>query len=242
MLFYVEKVYDHIPYIPQSMSAQFGEIRAEFEVTFSNICEAIKAASDPPVQFEDLRQFLRKAYPHLRDHLDHARSTDDILDLIKEKSTLIDLSFLSAIAKKFDVKVAIQQIEAYQCFLMERCQNTSDFLDQILKVTRLPCLLQCETATFILNWEPQTCTLTDIENILSKSLGRNVQLQIHYVTIGNSIIITCYFPLYLAAFLIAKAQETLEMVKKSGLTKLIIGRCVIFDKHKIDQVRTVLFY
>ena len=221
------------------MSAQFGEIRAEFEVTFSNICEAIKTASDPPVQFEALKQFLQKAYPHLRDHLDHSRSTDDILDLIKEKSTLIDLSFLAAIAKKFDVKLATQQIQAYQCFLTDRCQSTSDFLDQTLKVTRLPCLLQCETATFVLNWEPQTCTLTDIQYILSKSLGRNVQLQIRYVTIGNSITITCYFPLYLATFLIAKAQETLEVMKKSGLIRLIIGHCVIFDKHKIDQVRNV---
>ena len=34
--FYVEKAYDHIPYISQSMSAQFGEIRAKFEVAFSN--------------------------------------------------------------------------------------------------------------------------------------------------------------------------------------------------------------
>ena len=238
---YIGKAYDRIPYIPQSMSPRFGEIRAEFAIALSKICEAIKA-SDPPIQVDNLRQFLQDGYPYLKDELDHTNSIDNILDLIKEKSTLIDLSFLEVIAKKFDVKEATQQIEAYLCFLAERCKSTSDFLDQTLKVTRLPCLLQCETATFVLNWEPQTCTLTDIQYILSKSLGRNVQLQIRYVTIGNSITITCYFPLYLATFLIAKAQKTLEVVKKSGLIKLIIGHCVIFDKHKIDQVRNVLFY
>ena len=236
---YIGKAYDQIPYIPQSMSPRFGEIRAEFAVVLSKICEAIKA-SDPPIQVDDLRQFLQDGYPYLKDELDHTNSIDKILDLIKEKSTLIDLSFLEVIAKKFDVKEATQQIKAYQCFLIERCQSTSDFLDQTLKVNRLPCLLQCETATFVLNWEPQTCTLVDIENILSYSLGKNVQVR--NITTRNSITITCYFPLYLATFLIAKAQETLEVVKKSGLIRLIIGHCVIFDKHKIDQVRNVLFY
>ena len=235
----IGKAFDRIPYIPQSMSPRFGEIRAEFAIVLSNICKAIKT-SDPPIQVDALRQFLQDGYPYLKHQLDHTTSIDNILDLIKEKSTLIDLSFLEVIAKRFDVKEATQQIQAYLCFLAERCKSTSDFLDQNLKVTRLPHLLQCETATFFMNWEPQTCTLTDIENILSNSLGKNVQVR--QITTRNSITITCYFPLHLTPFLIAKAQETLEVVKKSGLTTLIIGHCVIFDKHKIDQVRTVLFY
>ena len=101
-------------------------------------------------------------------------------------------------------------------------------------MTTTPSLLRCETVVFILNWDPVDCTLEDIEEIVSESLGRNVE--IHYIQRGRSIVVSCFFPLDLLGPLIAIAHEALELLKKKGLIKLIINHFIIYDKRdKVTQ-------
>ena len=219
--------------IPQNLSSVFGSVRKEFAITFSKIREMINA-SPPPL--EELKRFLKHGYPHLKSQVAHSNSIDDILDLVNNHCTLINISCLEGIVKRFNIKEAETHIQSYKDAIQSFCKETkaSLCLGESFKVTTTPSLLRYETIVFVLNWDPVDCTVKDIEEIISESLGRNVEIR--YIQRGRSIVVTCFFPLDLLGPLITTAHEVLELLKKKGLIKLIIGHYIIYDKYKRDEV------
>ena len=224
-----------IPRIPQSWSSGFGSIRKEFGLAFSRVREAINA-SPPPL--DTLKRFVTDSYSHLKSQVFCSNSVDDILDVVNDHCTLIDINSLEGIVERFKIKQAETHIQAYKNIVRSFCKETKACLclNENFKITKTPSLLRCETIEFVLDWDPKSCTLEDIKDILSESLEMNVQIR--YIREGNSIIVICFFPLSPAILIIiAKAQESLEVVKKKGLLKLTVGYCTIYDKCKRDEVR-----
>ena len=245
-MFFIEKVFPNVSLlevhsdnvlrevpIPQNLSSVFGSVRKEFAITFSKIQEVINV-SPPPL--EELKRFLKYGYPHLKSQVAQCNSIDDILDLVNDHCTLMNISCLEGIVKRFNIKEAETHIQSYKDAIQSFCKETkaSLCLGESFKVTTTPSLLRSETIVFVLNWDPRDCTVEDIEEIISQSLGRNVEIR--YIQRGRSIVITCYFPLDLLGPLIAKAHEVLELLKKKGLIKLTIGHYIIYDKCKRDEV------
>ena len=137
--------------------------------------------------------------------------------------------------ERFKIKEAKKLIKAYNNTIQSFCkEKVCKCLRKCFQVKE-PSLLKCETAVYVLDWDPEDCTLEDVKNILAVSVEGNVQIR--DLRKGKSIIVTCFFPLSLTPFLIAKAQETLLDVKKKGLISLTIGYCTIYDKYKRDEVR-----
>ena len=215
------------------MSPIFGAIKSEFAIAFSNIREAINTTPPP---LDKLKQFLKDGYSHFKSQIAHSASIDDVLDIVNDHCTVINISCLEGIVKRFKIKEAEKHIQAYKDVVQSFCQKTkaSLCLDESFKVTNTTSLLKCETVIFVLNWDPKDCTLKDIEDIISISLEINVEIR--YIQRGNSIIVTCFCPLSLTTLLIARAQETLEMMKEKGLLRLTVGHCTIYD-HRRDKVR-----
>ena len=219
------------------MSPTFNSMRLKFGTTFSEIRDAIEETS---VNLGKLKTFLRDCYPDLSPQLARTSSNtlDDILEIVKEKCTLIDIGILKAIAKRFTITKADVHIKAYEDAIEEFCHNVTTRLslqESLVVFNSSP--LKCETAKFVLEWNPDETSLTDIENLLSIAFERlNKRVKVIVVTEGNSIIVTCIFPLSLTSLLIAKAQETLESLKRRGLLQLTVGHCTIYD-HRREKVR-----
>ena len=230
---YSDDVLREVVPIPQNLSSVFGSVRKEFAITFSKIQEVINA-SPPPL--EELKRFLKYGYPHLKSQVGLCNSIDDILDLVNDHCTLMNISCHEGIVKRFNIKEAETHIQSYKDAIHLFCKETKASLcvGESFKVTTTPSLLRCETVVFVLNWDPVDCTLKDIEEIISESLSKHVEIR--YIQRGRSIVITCYFPLDLLGPLIAKANEALELLKQKGLIKLIIGHYIIYDKWKRDEV------
>ena len=111
-------------------------------------------------------------------------------------------------------------------------------LEEIFPITATPTPLISETATFVLDWDPDDYTLNDIRTILSvvfERLAKRVTVKV--IKEGNSIIVTCTFPLNLLGPLIAKAQKTILSIKNKRLITLTIGHCIVWDVRKRDEVR-----
>ena len=216
------------------MSPEFGLIREEFAITFSNIREAISNSSPP---LDKLKQFLSDGYSYLKSQISHSYSIDDILDVVNDNCTLINIRCLESIVKRFKIKEAEIHIQTYKDVIQSFCKKMkgSLCLGESFKVTKTPSLLQCETAVFVLDWDPKGCTLEDIKDLLAESAEGNVEIR--DIREGKSILVTCFFPFSQATSLIAKAQETLESVKQKGLVQLTVGYCTIYDKHQRDKVR-----
>ena len=220
------------------MIPTFHTMRLKFGTTFNKIRNAVKQAS---INVEDLRVFLQDCYPDLT-HLLGGSTTDSIdgvLDIVKGKCTLIDVCVLKAIADRFNVTEAGTYIRAYENAIDEFCHTVTIrlCLDECLEVSNSS-PLKCETAKFVLEWDPDQTSLADIKNLLSVAFERlKKRVKVIVVNEGNSIIVTCSFQYNLLGPLIDKAQETLKFVKQSGLIRLTIGYCVIYDKYKRDEVQ-----
>ena len=183
-----------------------------------------------------MKRYLADGYSHLKSQIVRSNSIDEILDIVNDHCTLINISCLEGIVERFDIKEAETHIQTYKEDVQSFCGKTkaSLCLDENFKVTRTPSLLQCETAIFVLDWDPTNCTLQDIRDIISESVEGNVQIRV--IREGKSIIVTCFFPLSLTMSIIVRAQETLEVLKKKGLLQLTVGHCTIYD-HRRDKVR-----
>ena len=223
--------------IPRKLDSIFGSIRRKFAVSFSKIRKAIKA-SPPPL--EELKLFLEDGYSHLQSEIDNTKCIDEVLTVVRNHCTLININCLEGIVERFDVKEAETYIQTYKDDVQTFCEKTkaSLCLDENFKETRTPSFLRCETAIFVLDWDPTDYTLQDIRDIIAESVGGNVEIL--DLRSGRSIIVTCFFPLSLTTVIIARAQETLEEMKKKGLIQLTIGYCNIYDKHQRDKVVIVL--
>ena len=220
------------------MIPTFHTMRLKFGTTFNKIRNAIKQAS---VTVDDLSGFLRDCYPDLTHLLEGSanNSIDDVLDIVKGKCTLIDVCVLEAIADRFNVIEAETYIRDYKDAIDEFCHTVTIrlCLDECLEVSKSS-PLKCETAKFVLEWDPDQTSLADIKNLLSVAFERlKKRVKVIIVNEGNSITVTCSFPYSLLGPLIAKAQETLEFVKRKGLIRLSISYCVIYDKDKRDKVQ-----
>ena len=187
-----------------------------------------------------MKQFLRDGYSYLKSQIAHSTSIDDVLDVVNDHCTLINISCLEGIVTRFKIKEAETHIQAYKDVVQSFCEKTKACLclEETLKESKSRSLLKCETAEFVLDWDPTNYTLQDIRDIIAESVEDNVQICV--IREGKSITVTCFFQLNLMTSIIAKAQETLEEMKKKGLIKLTIGYCIIYDKHQRDKVVTVL--
>ena len=183
-----------------------------------------------------MKQFLRDGYSHLKSQIAHSASIDDVLDVVNDHCTLININCLEGIVERFDIKEAQTHIQTYKDVVQSFCKETkaSLCLEETLKESKSHSLLKCETAVFVLNWDPKGYTLEDIEDILAELVEENIQIRV--IRENRSISVTCFFPLSLTTSLIAKAQETLEMMKEKGLLQLTVGNCTIYD-HRRDKVR-----
>ena len=215
------------------MESAFGSIRKKFGIAFSKVREAINK-SPPPL--DELTCFFVDSYPHLETEITHSKSINDVLNVVRGHCTLIDISCLEGIVERYDIKEAQTHIQTYKDVVQSFRKETKACLclNETFKENKSHSLLKCETADFVLNWDPKSCTLEDINVLLAESVEENVQIRV--IRENQSISVTCFFPLSLTTLLIARAQETLEMMKEKGLLQLTVGHCTVYD-HRRDKVR-----
>ena len=223
------------------MSPKFRSIRMEFAIAFYNIHLAITKS----LSFitEELKKLLQDCFPELIPRLANCKSIDDVLDLVQDKCSLIDINCLEIIVKRFYIKDAEVHVQAYNEIIEEfvRSVTVRLCLNENFEITNALSPLQCETAKFILDWKLEDLDkfkLSDIREILSISLESRLSKRVKVIAVifDNFITVTCTFSLSLATSLIAKAQKTIEAVKKKGLVMLSIGQCIVWDVNRKFEV------
>ena len=220
--------------IPQSMSPKFTAIRTKFGITFNSIRSKIEENSPP---LEDMKTFLEDCDSFLKPSLAHSKSIRDVLDIVRDKCTLIDINYLEAVVTRFNIKEANSDIESYKKDIDQFCQSISVrlCLQEIFPATATASPLKDETATFVLNWDPDESMLSDITNIMPAVFERlDKWVTVKVIKEGNSIIVACTFPLNLYGLLVVKARKAVHSIK--GLIRMTIGHCTIWDIHTRDKV------
>ena len=190
------------------------------------------------VTLKDLKRYLRLCFPELKPQLSLAESFDDVMDIVREKCTIINVACLEAIVKQYKIKSAETQIISYklevdmfcEAVKLSVCEN-EDFMPDSSS------LLKCETIEFILEWEMDERTLCEINNLLWKAFGSLAKrVLVKEVKKGNSIIVTCYASCYVVDVLVIEVKMKLDILKEMGLIKVTVGYYTIWDLHARDKV------
>ena len=184
---------------------------------------------------DQFKVFIRRCRPHLVNQLDRAETFDAVMRVVEGECSIIDVSLLETIAKRYSIQDAKDMILAYQTHLDEFCENKlTMFCNRQLKKLSSS-LLTCETIKFVLKWNPSERSLSSIRALLWKTFKDN-QVEVVVIEEGNSIIVTCYAPHYLMESLLVTARDNVDMLKEEGLISLTIGYYTVYDEHAIDKV------
>ena len=179
-------------------------------------------------------------FRELRPLLVTAESFNDVIEIVQDKCTIINICCLEDIVDQYDITEAKEHITNYNTTVDAFCERIKADVcrNQSFMMSSSSHLLICETIVFILDWEADKCTLIDIKGLLSKAFkGLAKSVQVRAVNEGNSIIVTCYAPQSLIDLLLMTAKDNLDLLKQLGVIKLTIGYCTIYDKHQRDKVR-----
>ena len=131
---------------------------------------------------EDLKMYLRRCFRDLRPQLVTAESFDDVMDLVQDKCTIINVCCLEAIVNHYKITEAKPHIEEFKTAVDTFCEKikTDICLKQNFKIASFSHHLPCKTIEFVLEWEADKYTLKVIRYVLAKAfsdIAKSVQVR-----------------------------------------------------------------
>ena len=225
-------------HLPPTYQYKFDEMRMAFGNLFDDVAPLIEKGAQP---LRQLKGYLQRCFPNLKPRLGIAKSFEDVIEIVQEKCTMINIACLEGIVKRYQIKTAESHITTYKEKVDTLCEEIKLTVCESANLMIGPSsFLKCEIVEFILEWNiDDEHTLNEIRSFLWKAFGDMANnILVEEVKKGNSIIVTCNAPQHLIATLLMKAEQNLEQLKEKGVIKLTIGYDIILDVHgRYDVVR-----
>lgn len=189
---------------------------------------------------DDLKKYLQRYFQELKPRLAGAEAFNDVMDLVEDKCTIIDVYCIEAIVDKCNIEDAEGYITNFKSAVDKFCDKVklSECQNESFKTTTPSSQLTCETVEFVLGWDPDECTISDITDTLLKPFDSAIKsIQIRAINNDDDrVTVTCYAPQYLIDNLVITADENLDHLKENGVIKLVIGYHTLLDKPKREEV------
>ena len=194
-----------------------------------------------PSPLDKLKKYLGTCFRELKPQLSIAKSFDDVMEVVIEKCTVVNIGYLETIINHYNVEEAKVHIATYKSEVDTLCEEIKLSVCQNENFMTGPSsLLKCETIKFVLEWETDKHTFNEIKELLWKAFGKMAKrVLVKHIDEGNSIIVTCYAPEYVMNILLMEAQKNLHILIKMGVIKLTIAFHTIWDERNKDKVRPV---
>ena len=145
----------------------FDHMRAKLRNLLHTTVHACVYAKEIP-SLEELKTFLRICFQELENDLKDAKSFDDVMNiLIREKCTIVNISYLEIIANHYNIEEVNPQIAAYKSEVDRVCEELKlkiceDFMSDPSS------LFKYAYIEFRLRWNPDRSVLNDITELLWK--------------------------------------------------------------------------
>ena len=159
--------------------------------------------------------------------------------IVCDYTSLTNTKLLEAVAKRYDLQDAILLIEEFDKSIDEFCEKikTQHIYGQDFMKHSNKNLLKSEQVKFVLEWEGDKTTLSDIQSLLRKAFHDNARhVMVKVVNEGNSIIVICYAPLHLHEELIRVVKNKEEDLRNKKVLSVTIGELVIIKRETEDKV------
>ena len=202
-------------------------MRMSYGKMFYNVGKIIKLRSP---SLEEIKEFLSCCIRNKK--VEQCIDLSSVLHLIRNECSLTDIELLHSLVEEMEIIEATKYIETYRTELKEFCKSLSISLCLKERFASIP-HVQCETVTFIFDWEPEEHVLKDIKDILSKVSGK--LLIIKYIETSTSISVTCSFPFSDVGFTVLRMIENIHILMGQGLKKLTIGNLTLWRRQDVGE-------
>ena len=161
--------------IQKSESEKFSSIRASLARMLYKVHKAI-LKKHPAI--EDMKLLIISCNSDLKGKLDECNDISSVVHVIEGECSLTDVSLMEAVVEEFEVTEAERYIEQYKTTLEEFCRSMSIdlHLQEKFDAVNTSHFRKCETATLVIDWNPDEKKLKDITDILSKTSGKFVEI------------------------------------------------------------------
>ena len=143
----------------------------------------------------ELKLFLERAYVEMKPQLAYAGIVDDVLILVIEKCSLINVSCLESVINHCDIKPAKDELSHYVTAVDEFCQATtiSQCVNETFRFSS-SLLLSCDTVQF----DPKStdsCSLSELRQLKNDLFGQFAErILIHSIEYREFATVICYAP------------------------------------------------
>ena len=196
-------------------------LQESFGRMFDNVCETVK--SQVPV--DDLKRYLCRTFSEFQIPFQDAVTTDDVMEAVRNESSLTDFAYFEAIANHFNLQQVKRSIRTYHSILDSFCQQTLNNHSYVrsFREDYPRYILSTDKITFKLQWKAKEKTLKDIRDVLQMSF-QHLADRVQIVVIGDgSVVVVCCAPRYLMEELVRLASESVHMLAEMGVVKLTVG-------------------
>ena len=192
-------------------------------------------------KLKELKTFLRMSFQELKPQLATAESFEDVMYIVREKCTIINIACLEAVINHYKIEEAKDHIAAYKVEVDRFCEEVKIRVCENEEFTTNPSsLLKCHTIEFLLEWNIDEHTLNEIQDLLWKAFGSMAKrVLVKKAEESKSITVTCYAPRNVMDILLMEAEKNLDVLIKMGLIKLSIGYHIVCDAHTRDKVEDI---
>ena len=98
-------------------------------------------------------------------------------------------------------------------------------------------LLKSQTVRFVLEWEADKKTVSDIQSVLRKAFHEHAsQVKVKVVTDSSSVVVICYAPLHLHEVLTQLVKQNEEELLEEDVISITIGGCVVLKRDTEKEV------
>lgn len=217
-----------IPLGPDDL-VKFDRMRDDLGSLLNRVAPLFESA----VPLASLKTFLRRCRPELKPQLKMADSFDNVMEIIEEKCSVINITPIERITDEYSIEAAKNHISIYNEKLDEFCtlENSLRICSNSQLKTFSSSHLICETIRFTLDWEIDEHKFNDIRNLLTKAFRKMAaRVEVVLIKSNNSVTIICYAPHYLMGSLLLIAKDNLNILKREGLITLVIGYYTVYDQ------------
>ena len=209
-------------------------MRIHLGSTFRAVDKAI-CSINPPLDCKEIKKFICFIRSDLKVEIDTCVEVDEVLLVIREHCSLLDIKLLEAIVKEFNIEGAKKAVQDYKACLKIFSDKVKGKFCLEQKIA-LCSSLKCETITVTVDKDVEQICFEDIDVLMKlafETLSSNIR--VHVIRRDNSFTITCSFPLTLSASLISMALKNLKVLKEKGIIKLTIGYCTVYDYKEVSN-------
>ena len=160
--------------LPLKLCPEFTGIRDKFADLIDDVARAMQNIS-----YDELKRYICFRDRNLRPEINECENTDDIMQLISDRCSLIDIALLESVVRKFKIEQAKLAIQYYKDEIENFYQEgrpLRQFLDNELSLSSP---LQCETATITVNKAIDDYELKDIDVLMTyvfEAIAPNVKV------------------------------------------------------------------